>query len=280
MALALAILAGAVLIGATTVVPGYGARRRAATGLRLGSRIVLAVLRVRVVTRGKPLPGPALVVANHTSWLDILVLCAGAPMLPVAKAEVAAWPVIGRLARRSGALFIDRWRYRELPDVVDRVAGALRAGHRVQVFPEGTTRCGASLDPFRRALFQAAIDAATVVSPVALRYRDGAGAPTTASCFVGDETLITSVWRVLRSRPLRVEVHWLPVVPAIVAIGHRATDRAAVATKAQDAVARALHQPVVPPAGAPRPDRPGRIGLVPTSGPQRSPDAGRQPRAA
>jgi 1-acyl-sn-glycerol-3-phosphate acyltransferase len=212
---------------------------------------MLRALGIRLSQRGGPRPGASLVVANHVSWLDILVLASAGSLLPVAKAEIAQWPIIGVLARRSGALFIRRERLSELPAQVDRIELMLRQGHRVQVFPEATTRCGTTLAPFRRAAFQAAIDAAVVISPVAVSYRDVDGNPVTAVAFVGDTALLTSVVRVLRARPITAEAVWLPVVPALVATGNAAIDRARAAVAAQQAIGRTLRQEVLNNRGQP-----------------------------
>lgn len=240
---------GAVLVLLLTAVPGYGRTTRGAVALQWVSRWVLRAAGIRPISRGAPRSGPSLVVANHVSWLDVLVLAAAAPMLPVAKSDVRGWPLIGTVASRVGALFVRRDRWRDLPDAVQQVTAALRRGHRVQVFPESTTRCGTALNPFRHAAFQAAVDAAVVISPVALGYRDRAGRPTSAAAFVGADSLLTSLWRTLRAGPLTVRVQWLPVIPAIAGSGHRSDHRAAAAARSERSIARALGQPVV---GRPR----------------------------
>ncbi len=167
---------------------------------------------VRLTVRGRLPRRRVLLVANHVSWWDILAVLAVAPARLVAKHEVGHWPLIGVLARAAGTLFVDRSRPRELPAAVGRVAATLRAGRSVAVFPEGTTWCGgrAGCRPpagFRPAMFQAAIDAGAPVVPLRIGYRCGAtGAPTTAPAFVGDETLLRSVRRVLAARELWVTV--------------------------------------------------------------------------
>ncbi|HVV19210.1 MAG TPA: lysophospholipid acyltransferase family protein [Pseudonocardiaceae bacterium] len=178
----------------------------------------------------------ALVVSNHVSWLDIVVVNAVRPMRSVAKAEIAGWPVVGRLASRAGTVFLDRARLRSLPGTVTELASALRGGALVNVCPEGTTWCGLGLGRFRPALFQAAIDGGVPVRPVVVRYRLTGGAPTTWPAFVGDETLIDSVGRTARLRGLVVEVHVLPeIAPG------RARDRFELAGLAETAVRDALY---------------------------------------
>lgn len=224
--------------------PGYGRQRRRSLMLQWLCRRVLAAVGVRLTVVGTVRTGPGLVVANHTSWLDVLALTAGAPLVPVAKAEVVDWPVIGAVARECGAIFLRRRRFRDLPEAVAAMTLLLRQGHRVQVFPEATTRCGRAVGEFHRAAFQAAIDAAVVVQPAALRLTQGER-PTTATAFVGDEALAESLWRTLRMRDVRVELRWLRPIPAIAGTGRAAVDRAVVARLAENAVARALRQEVV-----------------------------------
>ncbi|MEV1178351.1 1-acyl-sn-glycerol-3-phosphate acyltransferase, partial [Nonomuraea sp. NPDC049784] len=147
----------------------------------------------------------ALVVANHVSWLDPLVLAATLPSRLLAKREIGEWPVIRTLAAGSGVLFIDRERLSALPSAVAAVADALRAGETVVAFPEGTTWCGRGMGRFRPAVFQAAVDAGAPVLPAMVRYREGA-AISTRACYVGDDSLLASIARVAATRDLVVEV--------------------------------------------------------------------------
>ncbi|MBT2226488.1 1-acyl-sn-glycerol-3-phosphate acyltransferase [Nonomuraea sp. NEAU-A123] len=147
----------------------------------------------------------ALLVANHISWLDPLVMAATVPSRPLAKREIGEWPLIRTLAAGSGALFIDRERLSALPSAVATVANALRAGDTVVAFPEGTTWCGRGMGEFRPAVFQAAIDAGAAVRPAALRYREGEST-STRGCYVGDDSLLASLLRVTATRGLVVEV--------------------------------------------------------------------------
>ncbi len=172
-----------------------------------------------------------LVVANHISWLDIPVLAAVRPARMLAKSEVRTWPVAGRLAVRGRTLFIDRSRPRALPGTVAGIAAALRDGAAVAAFPEGSTWCGRDRGPFRRAVFQAALDAHVPVQPVGIAYALGCKAPSTTPAFVGDDTLIASVWRVAAARGLVARVR----IPAALDVGDH-PDRRSLARAAQDAV--------------------------------------------
>jgi 1-acyl-sn-glycerol-3-phosphate acyltransferase len=170
-----------------------------------------AGVRVRI-TGAAPPDGGVLLVANHISWLDIPLLAAVRPARMLAKTEIRRWPVAGPLAAR-GALFIERDRLRALPETVARIAGALRAGAAVGVFPEGSTWCGRAQGNFRRAVFQAALDAHVPVQPVRIRYRLADGGATTTPAFVGDDSLVASVWRVVSARGLVAEVDVRPPLP-------------------------------------------------------------------
>jgi 1-acyl-sn-glycerol-3-phosphate acyltransferase len=234
-------LLSAVLSVPLLVVLGGKRREALVRGVFLG---VLHALGARLevhgdATFGVPTgDGPhrgALVVDNHVSWLDIVVVNAVRPMRSVAKREIASWPVVGTLASRAGTVYLDRESLRSLPATVAELAGALRGGALVNACPEGTTWCGLGLGRFRPALFQAAIDGGVPVRPLVVRYRLTGGTPTTWPAFVGDETLIDSVRRTAKLRGLVVEVHVLPeIAPG------RATDRRHLAALAEEAVRAAL----------------------------------------
>ncbi|MFE2297418.1 lysophospholipid acyltransferase family protein [Streptomyces sp. NPDC059445] len=172
-----------------------------------------AGVRTRITGAARP-TGGVLIVANHVSWLDIPLLAAVRPARMVAKTEVRGWPVMGALAARGGTLFIDRDRLRALPGTVGRVAETLRGGSAVAAFPEGSTWCGRARGRYRRALFQAALDAGVPVQPVRIRYRSADGTASTAPAFVGEDSLLASLWRVVSARGLVAEVDLSPPLPA------------------------------------------------------------------
>ncbi|MFF1303610.1 lysophospholipid acyltransferase family protein [Streptomyces sp. NPDC058307] len=221
LAVAVVLLAGITLLPAGRWVP--------AGVVRWWCRAVVRASGVRVRLSGVTAPtGGVLLVANHISWLDIPLLAAVRPARMLAKSEIRRWPVAGWLTARSGALFIERDRLRALPDTVARIADALRGGAAVAVFPEGSTWCGRAQGHFRRAVFQAALDAGAPVQPVSLRYRLAGGGPSTAPAYIGDDSLLASVWRVVSTRGLTAEVE----VPASIAPGVH-PDRRSLARAAQ-----------------------------------------------
>jgi 1-acyl-sn-glycerol-3-phosphate acyltransferase len=170
------------------------------------ARSLLKAFGIRWAVIGSPVKAGALLAGNHVSWLDILIMLAletpepSRPLRMVAKAEVGRWPLIGRLSRLCGTIFVDRARPRTLPETVGRVRSALADGYPVQVFPEGTTTCGAHPAPWRPAFLQAALDAGAPVQRFTLLYS------TAAAAFVAEETLLASLRRVIGLRGLSITV--------------------------------------------------------------------------
>jgi 1-acyl-sn-glycerol-3-phosphate acyltransferase len=208
----------------------------------------LRILGVQVRTTGSAVTtGPLLVVANHVSWLDILVMLAVQPVRFVSKADVKYWPLIGWLATNAGTLYIERASRRDALRVVHHIAEALReapagtpvhAASIIAVFPEGTTGDGTVVLPFHANLVQAAISAHAPVQPVALRYQDAAtGALSLVPAYVDDDTLVSSVWRLLASAPVQAVVHFSSVQHA------DGRDRRAWALDLRGEVAQSLKSP-------------------------------------
>jgi 1-acyl-sn-glycerol-3-phosphate acyltransferase len=242
-----AVLIGGVGIALVVPLLGPGGRARAVRGW---FRAVVAATGVRLQVAGAPTaPGPdlvsagaggllsgaapALVAANHLSWLDIPVLLAVEPMRVLAKSEVRSWPVLGYLALRGGTLFIDRTRLRRLPATVAEIADTLRAGETVLVFPEGSTWCGRVRGRYRPATMQAAIDAGVPVRPLSLCYRLADGQASTVAAWVGTDSLLASVWRIASTRGLSVQVEVAPLVDTAGRTRREVAAAAALASRAQ-----------------------------------------------
>ena len=156
----------------------------------------------------------ALMVANHVSFLDIIALCCVAPARFVAKREVLQMGAFGPVARLFGVLPHRRGDLRRLRPMIDQVTGILDRGRPVAVFPEGTTWCGIASGRFKPAFFQAAIDAGVPVLPVRLSYTDR-GHRTTMPGFLGEDTIGSTLSRIVRSRDLTITVTvFAPQLPA------------------------------------------------------------------
>jgi 1-acyl-sn-glycerol-3-phosphate acyltransferase len=180
-------------------------------------RMMLWCLGVRVTVSGGPirnLPG-MLVVSDHMSWLDIVTIAAvlpttrwrAAPASFVGRADVAANLVVRMMACIIKVIPIERASLRQLPAVVDAVAARLRAGQTVVAFPEGTTWCGLASGPFYPAMFQAAVDTGRPVQPLRLRYYHRDGRISTVPAYIGDDTLLRSIGRLLVARRTVAKVY-------------------------------------------------------------------------
>ncbi|MDQ2586148.1 1-acyl-sn-glycerol-3-phosphate acyltransferase [Saccharothrix yanglingensis] len=235
------LLSGALVVCAVLVLRG-GARQSL---LRGWFRALLRAFGARLRVVGpvfQATPGRGvLVVSNHVSWLDELAIDATQPIRLVAKRDIRDWPVLGRLITAARTVYLDRERLSLLPGTVAELAAALRGGAAVGIHAEGTTWCGVASGRYRPALFQAALDAGVPVRPVVLRYLQE-GASSTRPAFVGSDTLLDSVSRVLRARRLVVEVHVLDeVAPG------RAADRRELAAIVQRESERVAHGDLVVP---------------------------------
>jgi 1-acyl-sn-glycerol-3-phosphate acyltransferase len=199
------------------------------------SRRFLAILNVKVSAQGHvEQRGPMLVVINHVSWLDILVMLSAQGVCFVSKSEIKHWPLIGWLATNVGTLYIERTSRRDAMRVVHQVAEKLRSGGMVGVFPEGTTTDGASVLPFHGNLLQAAISVGCPVQPVALRFNEANGQRSMSPVYIDDDTLLSSVWRMLCAAPITASLDFLPPVAT------EGLERRALAAHLQDLISTRL----------------------------------------
>ena len=174
--------------------------------IRLWSRTQLAVLGVRLEVEGEIPSGPALLVANHVSWLDVLAISALRPCPFVCKSEIADWPALGWLLERVGTIFMRRGSARAASRAMEIARAGLRDGLSVTVFPEGTSSNGDRVLPFSPALFQAALDAGCPVRPLALSYS------SYAAVYAGETPFGDSLLAVAGARGLRVSLSILPAL--------------------------------------------------------------------
>lgn len=168
---------------------------------------------------------PVLLVANHTSWLDIPVLSAVAPVSFVAKKEVGGWPFVSSLARLQRTVFIDRTRRQSAGDSADEISDRLLAGDTIVLFAEGTSSDGNRVLPFKSSLFAAVKGSGTTAAPrravvqtVAVVYTHLHGIPIERADrpkigWYGDMEMQSHAWGVLKSGPLGVTIRVGPPVP-------------------------------------------------------------------
>jgi 1-acyl-sn-glycerol-3-phosphate acyltransferase len=184
--------------------------------VQVWSQQLLALWGIHLKVLGQPaVSGPMLLVANHISWLDIVVMHAARHCRFVSKSDVQAWPLIGTLASGCDTLFIERTKRRDAMRMVGDMTQALQNGDVLAIFPEGTTSDGLSLLPFHANLIQAAIAADAPVQPMAMKFIDRpSGQISLAPCYIGDDTLLSSVWRTLTSEGIEAVVHFGPTQTA------------------------------------------------------------------
>lgn len=215
--LAAGVLASGAIVLAVVALggPARGRQRRLRAALAVLARGLLRAFGVHLERRGPAPRAPALLVANHLSWIDILAVLAHWPCACVAKREVAGWPLVGRLATAAGAIFVDRGRKRDLLRAIPAIERALRAGDCVLLFPEGTTTRGDGVLPFKSALFEAAVRAGAPVVPLALGGVVEDGAPH-ALCWTGSTSLLAHLPTVAAARrsTFTVQVGAAVTVPA------------------------------------------------------------------
>ena len=194
----------------------------AATGSSLRERVprlyhagICRILRIDIrVVGSPPLSRPALLVANHSSWLDIPILGSLMECSFVAKAEVSAWPGVGTLARLQRTVFVERSR-RKADTHARQLGERLEEGARLVLFPEGTSTDGSHVLPFKSAFFSvvenAVGEAISAVQPVTVAYVRIDGSPTDsrtrpAVAWFGDMEFVPHLWSVFQLGSLSVAV--------------------------------------------------------------------------
>ncbi len=180
---------------------------------------LLRVLGVTLRTTQPPdVPGGALLVCNHVSWLDIYLIHAARRVHFVSKAEVRSWPVAGWLARKTGTLFIERGRRADTARINTEMHDLMQSGAWVAVFPEGTTSDGRGLRRFMPSLLQPAVQLKCPIVPAALRYRTLEGEYTMAPAYIEHINMWQSLLRIVSEPGLVADLQFgEPIMPD----GHR-----------------------------------------------------------
>ena len=191
------------------------------------------ILGMRIETRGLPPAEPALLVANHLGYLDVVLLAACVPSVFVAKREVRGWPLVGAVAALAGTIFVDRLAPRDALRAAGSIETALARGDTVILFAEGTSTRGERVLPLKPALLEPAARAGWAVQYAALSYRTAPGMPPAdqAVCWWGEMEFMPHLLGVTR----------LPDFTASVAFGDdalRGSDRKDLAAGLQAAIVR------------------------------------------
>ncbi len=202
------------------------------------SATLLSALGIELQTELTHVAPGVLLVANHVSWLDILVINAVLPAAFVSKEEIRHWPVVGRLAAKNDTVFLRRGSRGHARIINAQIAGILAQGKHVAVFPEGTTTDGRSLLHFHAALLQPALAAGRPVLPVAISYWEPDGRRSLAPRYDGDISLGQCTWSILGRKHLIARLVTTPLR------GVNGEDRKQVAAEAREAIALAAGLPL------------------------------------
>lgn len=151
---------------------------------------------------------PLMLVANHISWIDALIIQTIQPSVFVAKSEIRHWPIVGGIAKGCGVVFVDRSSPSSARRMVDDVSSALHHGYCVAGFPEGTSSEGSSVSLFHANLFEAAINHHVQIQPLAIRYTEPkTGKLCSRAAFIGDIGFVQSLHQVMSSKGIHARVH-------------------------------------------------------------------------
>lgn len=167
-----------------------------AVWLQQAARIILKCLGIRSQVEGQP-PACGLVVSNHLSYLDIIIISAAMPCFFVAKMEIDRWPFFGKAARTGGTIFLDRSSLASAMTVAEQISARLSLPVPVLLFPEGTSTDGAQVLRFHSRLIDPATTAGAPITAAALRYEIEGGVEERELCWYGDEEFVTHLWKVL-----------------------------------------------------------------------------------
>jgi 1-acyl-sn-glycerol-3-phosphate acyltransferase len=152
------------------------------------------------------IPESGLLVSNHLSYLDIVLLAALRPCVFVSKKEVAAWPVFGTCAQLGGTIFVDRARRSDVAGVSEQMREALAEGLLIVLFPEGTSSGGANVLPFKSALIEPALRLNCPVTSASVGYSIAAGSVPDEICYWRDMSLVPHLLNVFSKPSILAEL--------------------------------------------------------------------------
>jgi lyso-ornithine lipid O-acyltransferase len=191
-------------------------------------RGILQSMGIRFQIEGQP-PAHGLVVSNHLSYLDIIILAAAMPCFFVSKIEIGGWPFFGYAARIGGAIFLDRSSRKSSASVASQMSERFKLPVPVVLFPEGTSTDGRRVLQFHSRLIDPATATKTPITAAAVRYVIEDGTPERELCWFGDALFATHLAKALG----------MPGFSAWVSFGQPRiyTDRRAAAVQTHDEVA-------------------------------------------
>jgi 1-acyl-sn-glycerol-3-phosphate acyltransferase len=178
------------------------------------------ILNIKVTVAGSehlPERGGYVIVSNHVSYVDGIILGSVFTIIFVSKKEVQNWPIVGQWNRLCGTVFIDRQRKEKVPSVIDEMVEKLKQQANILLFPEGTSTNGERMLPFQTAPLAAPLRSRSVIVPVTLAYRSIEGKPVTAGnrdwiYWYGDMEFLPHAWRLMSLRSIEALVTIQPMI--------------------------------------------------------------------
>jgi len=153
-----------------------------------------------------PVPSTGMLVCNHLSYLDIVLIGATTPCIFVSKSEVKRWPLFGWIASLAGTLFVHRNKHSDLARITREMSQVLDAGSLLVLFPEGTTSDGSEVLPFKSSLFEPATRRPQGLSVGFIAYALNDGSVPDEVCYWRDMTLVPHLINLLGKRGLEARL--------------------------------------------------------------------------
>ena len=175
------------------------------------------IFNIHVKMKGELSPvRPLILISNHSSYIDILVLGCCLPIAFTPKKEIKSWPIIGYCCRLAGCVFVDR-NAKSVKETQDEIAKRLESGRVMCIFAEGTTNNGTQLKPFKSSLFSLAVGSDVQLQPMVIRYIARDNKPLDAAgksdiAWYDDMALLPHLWRLLNFRRIDAEIELLPLI--------------------------------------------------------------------
>ncbi len=209
---------------------------RRALWLHHSSRRMLRIIDGKVQISGN-VPTRGLLVSNHLSYIDILVLSSITPAIFVAKHEVGKWPVFGWFAKMGGTLLVDRDRRTQVGQVASEIETTLNQGALVILFPEGTSSGGETVLPFKSSLLEPATHQTHALFAGSIQYEIEDGNVSEEVCYWKDMSMLPHALNLLSKRTIRASVHFTQ-------LREGSTDRKELARQLHSEVVRLKELPV------------------------------------
>jgi 1-acyl-sn-glycerol-3-phosphate acyltransferase len=171
-----------------------------------------SIMKLSIIREGELPREAALLISNHISWLDIIVIGQYLPVYFVAKSDISSWPIIGYLSRQGGTIFIRRGNKKSIKATTEKMIWVLKQNSNIVAFPEGTTTSGNEVLSFHASLFQPALLTKSVIQPVVIQYE---GAAKHQAPFIGEDDFVRHLIKMLCLDKVEVRLSFLPVIKSL-----------------------------------------------------------------